>query len=109
MAVDQLASASRANRALEHLNLIRMANGGDCDGKWVAISLADGSSDQRLYASKAEAIRFQLHETQCAYLFWNGIPRLGELRYFLDENENLFDQGFRLADPDSYLNPEFML
>lgn len=109
MAIDQLAAAARAQRALEHLQLIQLVNGVSCEAKWVAISLADGSCDQRLYVSKKEAIRFQLHETQCAYLYWNGIPRLGELRYFLDENENLYDAGLKLADPDTYVNPEFML
>lgn len=106
---DPLQAAARAQRALEHLQLVELANGKDAFGRWVAISLADGSCDQRLYASKAEAIRFQLHETQCAYLFMNGTPRLGEIRFFLDTCEQLYDQGLSMADPDTYVNPEFML
>lgn len=109
MAVDPLASAARAQRAFEHLNLLRIVHGADLQGRWVAISLADGSCDQRLYASKREAVRFQLHETQCAYVCVTGVPTLGELRYFLDENERLYDSGYSLADPDTYVNPEAML
>lgn len=63
----------------------------------------------RLYESKAEAIRFQLHETQCAYFFFAGVPLLNELRYFLDMNETLYDAGFSLCDPETYVNPEAML
>jgi hypothetical protein len=109
MAVDPLASAARAQRAHEHLQLLTMVHGTEAQNRWIAISLADGSCDQQLYATKAEAVRFQLHETQCAYLFFNGMPTLGELRYFLDVNEELYDAGLNLADPDTYVNPEAML
>lgn len=101
--------AERARRAHEHLLLIDTINGEEAQGKWVAVSLADGSCDMRLYGSKAEAVRFQLHETQCAYVCLTGIPTLGETRYFLDTCEALYDQGLKMADPHSYLNPETML
>lgn len=107
---DPLASAARAQRAHEHLNLLRVVQGeASLSGRWVAISLADGSIKQETYDTKQEAVRFQLHETQCAYLCITGFPTLGEMRYFLDENENLYDAGMRLADPDVYVNPEAML
>lgn len=109
MAIDQLAAAARAQKAFEHLSMLDAIHGRDAFGKWVAIFLGDGSCDLKLYESKAEAIRFQLHETQCAYLYMNGVPRLGEVRLFLDTNEELYDAGLRLADPDTYVNPEFML
>ena len=35
---------------------------------WMAFKLEDGSSDGTLYDTKEDAIRFQLHETMCAYL-----------------------------------------
>lgn len=109
MPVDPLASASRAQRAFEHISLYQLANGSEGMNRWLAISLADGSCDQRGYSTKAEAIRFQLHETQCAYLFFNGVPTVAELRFFLDACEELYDQGLSLADPATYVNPEFML
>jgi hypothetical protein len=107
--VDPLASLARAQRAMEHIQLFRMVHGSDAEGKWLAISLADGSCDQKPYASKREAVRFQLHETQCAYLCLTGMPTLGELRMYLDTNEELYDAGMSLADPDTYVNPEAML
>jgi hypothetical protein len=110
MAVDPLASAARAQRAFEHLNLLRVVHGETAlNGRWVAISLADGAIKQETYRDKREAVRFQLHETQCAYLCITGFPTLGELRYYLDENERLYDQGYSLADPDTYVNPEALL
>lgn len=109
MAVDPLLSFARAQRAHEHLNLFRIVHGADADGKWVAIHLKDGACDQNPYLSKAEAVRYQKRETECAYLCLTGMPTLGELRYFLDENEHLYDQGFSLADPATYVNPEALL
>lgn len=101
--------AERAKRAYDHLRLLHTVHGNDVAGKWVAISLADGRCDNRLYETKAEAVRFQLHETQCAYFHFAGIPMQNELRYYLDMNEELYDAGFSLADPDTQLNPEAML
>lgn len=107
--IDALASAARAQRAWEHLNLYAIVHGNEGLNRWLAISLADGSCDQNPYATKREAIRHQLHETQCAYLFFTGKPKLTELRFYLDTCERLYDAGMSMADPDTYLNPEFML
>lgn len=109
MAVDPLASLARAKRAHEHLALYGMVHGNEGLNVWLAISLADGSCDQKPYATKAEAVRHQLHETQCAYLFFTGLPLENELRVYLDTCEELYDAGLSLADPDQYINPEFML
>lgn len=106
---DALASLARAKTAYEHISLIRLGTGDSALNRWVAISLADGKCDQNLYGSKAEAVRFQVHETQCAYLSLSGWPTQGEVRAFLDMNEELYDAGFRLDDPTTYINPEAML
>ena len=37
-------------------------------GRWVAIRLSDGGSDNTVYDTRADAMRFQLHPTQCLYL-----------------------------------------
>jgi hypothetical protein len=63
----------------------------------------------RLYGSKQEAARFQLHETQCAYFCFSGVPLIKELQFYLDFHEKLYDEGFELADPNTYVNPEAML
>jgi hypothetical protein len=102
-------SAERAKRAYDHLRLLHSIHGDDVAGRWVAISLSDGSCDNRLYETKAEAVRFQLHETQCAYFNFAGVPKLEELRYYLDANEQLYDAGFSLEDPATYFNPEALL
>lgn len=109
MPVDPLASFARANRAHEHLNLYQLVHGADAVNRWVAISMADGACDQRPYATKAEAVRYQKREEECAYLFFTGMPTLGELRLYLDTLEELYSAGLSLADPDHYVNPEFML
>lgn len=99
----------RAKRAYDHLHLLHTIHGDDVAGRWVAISLSDGRCDMHLYPTKSDAVRFQLHETQCAYFCFQGLPMLRELRFFLDFNEELYDQGFNLADPATYVNPEAML
>lgn len=102
--------SERARRAYDHLRFLRTAHGSDCNGRWVAIKLSDGSCDQRLYDTKAGAVRFQLHETQCAYLC---MPpdlefSLKEIDLYLVVNENLYDAGLCLSDPDTYVNPEMI-
>jgi hypothetical protein len=109
MPVDPLMSFARAQKAHQHLGLYRAVHGAEGMNRWLAISLEDGSCDTKPYASKAEAVRFQKREDQCAYLFFNGMPTVGELRLYLDMNEELYDAGFSLADPDLYPNPEFTL
>lgn len=109
MAVDPLMSYARAKKALDNLCMYRAIHGTEGMNRWLAISLADGSCDLKPYATKKEAVRFQKRETECAYLFFNGLPTLGELRLYLDANEELYDAGLSLSDPDNYVNPEFIL
>lgn len=101
--------ADRARRAHDAVMLFDTINGPEAQGSWLAISLSDGSCDMKAYPTKQDAVRFQLHETQCAYLCLTGLPTLGELRLFLDTCEDLYDAGLKLADPDTYLNPEALL
>jgi hypothetical protein len=109
MAVDALLSFARARKAHEHVGLYRAIHGDEGFNRWLAISLADGSCDLKPYATKAEAVRFQRREQECAYLFFTGMPTLGELRLYLDTCEQVYDAGLSLADPDTYINPEFQL
>lgn len=70
-------------------------------GFWLALRLSDGGSDGIAYASKADAIRYQLHEQQCAYL---RVPRdhasPREMSRYLELHRLLYAKGCRLADPD---------
>ncbi|MFJ6530894.1 hypothetical protein ACIQMZ_37310 [Streptomyces longwoodensis] len=109
MPVDPLNSAVRAQRAFDHLGFMNAVHGANLQGKWIAIHLDNGACDQQLYPDKQTAVRFQRREEECAYLCVTGLPTLGELRYYLDENERLYDSGMSLADPATYVNPEAML
>lgn len=109
MPVDALASYARAARAFERIQLFRMAQGADAEGKWLAISLENGDCDLKPYVDKAEAVRFQRREDEYAYLCLTGMPTLGEVRFYLDTCETLYDQGYAMADPTTYVNPESIL
>lgn len=70
-------------------------------GKWAAIRLSDGGSDGTPYDSRRDAIRHQLHETQCAYIkvpLDDMSPMHAER--FLAAVRKCYDGGFRLIDPD---------
>lgn len=76
------------------------------DGEWVALRLSDGGTDGVVYAERADAVRHQLHEQQCAYLFIppdNFSARSAE--NFLKHHRQMYDAGYRLADPDAQVIP----
>lgn len=70
-------------------------------GRWVAIRLSDGGSDGVPYDMRADAVRHQLHETQCCYV---KVPPGGmtpkEADAFLEYNRTLYSAGFRMPDPE---------
>ena len=69
---------------------------------WVAIRLSDGGSDGVVYDLRADAIRHQLHEHQCAYFLLPSIPVTPyECEVFLRYNRQLYDNGLRMGDPDA--------
>lgn len=70
-------------------------------GKWAAIRLADGGSDNVAYDTRADAIRHQLHETQCAYVKIPPDDMPPEhAESYLAFHRKAYDAGFRLTDPD---------
>lgn len=75
--------------------------------RWVAIRLSDGGSDGQVYDTRADAIRHQLHELWCAYMF---LPPTGttpqKMEKFLQYVEGLYSRGLRPAqnrDPNPHL------
>jgi len=86
------------------VTLALLGQGESVVGRWVAVSLAAGRTDGRVYDTKADAIRHQLHEQQCAYVC---IPRDGmterQARTYLAFTEGLYHAGYRLADPDHHM------
>lgn len=87
-----------ARRCADNVTLASIAK---CFGRWLAIRLSDGGYDGVIYDHRADAVRHQLHEKQCAYV---KIPPGGmtprEAEAFLGYHRALYDAGFRLPDPE---------
>jgi hypothetical protein len=91
-----------AKRVSDTYNLHRMADPFNSHGKWIAVALADGTSDQVLYDTKQQAILHQGHNEQY-YAFVGIAPHtmtVCEAETFLRTVRTLYDRGLRLADPD---------
>ena len=70
---------------------------------WIAVSLADGSTDGVLYGSRLDAVSFQYYEQQCAYLCLKEAPHgmaTQEAYVYIKFHRDAYDAGFRLTDPD---------
>lgn len=82
-------------------DIVTLAGVASRTGQWLAIRLSDGGYDGVTYDHRADAVRHQLHETQCAYV---KIPPGGmtprEAEAFLGYHRALYDAGFRLPDPE---------
>lgn len=89
-----------ARRMADNVNMHYAAVGWDAVGKFVAIALADGSSDHVLYPSKPVAVSHQSNEFHYCYVkILPGSMDLCEAEIFLSFNRKAYDNGFRLADP----------
>lgn len=95
---EEITNADAGRHCSEAVNLALLLGG---VGKWVAIRLSDGKSDGNIYDTKADAIRHQLHEFQCAYVKVppDGMQPDHGARY-LEVNRKLYDKGLRIADPN---------
>lgn len=70
---------------------------------WIAVSLADGSTDGTLYESRHAAVSHQYHEQQCAYLALKEAPHgmpTQDAYVFLKFHTGAYDAGLRLTDPE---------
>lgn len=70
---------------------------------WIAISLADGSTDGVLYESRKSAVEHQYYEQQCAYLSLKESPHgmpTQDAYVFLKFHRDAYDAGMRLTDPE---------
>ncbi len=95
--------SDEARRCSDAVNLALETSG---FGKWLAIRLSDGGTDGEYYDSMSEAIKHQLHESQCAYL---KVPPDGmglhEAELWLAAVRKIYDAGFRITDPDANVTP----
>ena len=96
---DELSLKDAGKHCSDAVNFAALMGG---TGKWVAARLSDGKTDGNVYDTKADAIRHQLHEFQCAYIKIppGGMPAEDAARY-LDVNRILYENGMRIADPDA--------
>lgn len=93
-----------ARRCADAYNFQITVHGENAYGRWIAVRLIDGSSDATLYDSKADAVRHQLHEMQCAYIcIVPGTMTADDAESFLRTNRKLYDAGLRLSDPDRHV------
>jgi hypothetical protein len=71
---------------------------------WIAVKLADGGFDGNLYATREEAIRHQLHESLCSYVwmgnFLQGAKPL-DCAIYLEVHRQAYDEGMRLHEPEA--------
>jgi hypothetical protein len=92
--------SDEARRASEQINLHLVADRERALHSWIAIRLSDGGSDGILYDRRVDAVRHQLHETQCMYLkVQPGItPKIAER--LLAIHRQVYDAGMRMASVD---------
>lgn len=93
-----------ARRCSDAVNSALTFYGADAAGRWIAVRLSDGGSDGKLYDTKPDAVRHQLHETLCAYICIvpTGMP-VDHALSFLRTNRKLYAAGMRLSDPDRHV------
>lgn len=95
-----------ARRCADAVNNHLREQGESVVGRWVAVSLSDGSSDGVLYDQKKHAVKHQLHETQCAYIcIPPGGMQVNEALSYLRTNRQLYAAGMRIIDPDKHVIP----
>lgn len=97
-----LGHSDAAKRFADNVNMHYQAIGWDAVGKFIALNLADGSSDHVLYDTHRDAVRHQ-HNNEMNYHFVKIIPTamtVCEAQILLDVSRKAHDAGFRLTDPD---------
>jgi hypothetical protein len=70
---------------------------------FIAIRLSDGGCDMVLYESKKDAIRYQVHEQQCAYIAFRSLAggaSPSDMLRILRFHRGAYRAGMRLVDPD---------
>ena len=88
--------------AVRMSDIINVAYENGYIGFWVAIRLSDGGSDEIAYATKADAIKHQLHEQQCCYVkipLTAMTPKIAHS--LLKVHRAVYNAGFRVTDPDN--------
>jgi hypothetical protein len=97
-----------AKRVADVYTLHRIAAPYENLGKWIAVSIQDGRSDNVLYDSKYDAVRHQHHNE-----LWYAFLPIGmhdvtvcDAEIFLRIHRKMFDKGIKMVDRDSVRMPE---
>lgn len=93
-----------ARRLSDTVTMHLTAIGSVAAGRWIAARLSDGGTDNVLYDTKADAVRHQLHEFQCAYVCITP-DGMGyrEAEIYLAFNRKLYENGYRMPDPSHHV------
>lgn len=84
-------------RLSDAVDLARLTGGA---GRWIAARLSDGGTDGQVYDTRADAVRHQLHEEQCAYLLVPPAPMPpAEATAWLALHRRMYAAGYKLSDP----------
>lgn len=85
-------------RRLADAHNAALAGGGR--GRWIAARLSDGGTDGVIYDVRADAVRHQIHETQCAYIRVHpSRMEPAEGTAILRVHREAYDAGYRMVDP----------
>lgn len=89
-----------ARRASDIINIHLLADPAGNAGRWVAIRLSDGGSDDVLYDCKCDAMNRQLHETQCVYVQIQpeGLSARNAA-ILLNMMRDMYDKNMKMPDP----------
>lgn len=82
---------------------IRMQGWWEIRHRWIAIRLADGTSDGVLYDTKRDAVRHQSNEFLCAYLCYKGLAQGAkdkDCAILIKFHRDMYKAGFRMPDRD---------
>ena len=92
--------SDEARRASDIVNLHLLADPNGNRGRWVAIRLSDGGSDGTVYDCKCDAMRYQLHETQCVYvqILPDGLSAKNA-QILIKMHREMYDKGLKMPDP----------
>lgn len=97
-----LGHTDAAKRMCDIYNLHKIGAGYAAIGKWIAIRLIDGSSDNVLYDDKLAAVTHQHHNEQW-YAFIKIVPPsmfVCDAEVMLSVHRRMYDAGLRMTDPD---------
>ena len=97
-----------AKRVSDTYRLHKAADTYGAVGKWIAVALADGTTDNTLYDTKTEAVRHQ-HHNERWYAYINLSPgdmSVCDAEGYLKTWRMLYDKGIMMVDPNNAKQPE---